>query len=200
LGTALFAGARYEEAAQRLCEASDLNPADTEPYLLIGKVEIASPNPLTCVEQKLSRFLQQEPHNAVASYLYAMAILKGQAQPADEHVTRQAETLLRNAISIDGSCSDAYLQLGILAASRNDFAKAIEFYKKATETNPELAEAHYRLGVAYDRVGESKKAKDEFQLHDEIRKRQAAEVERQRKEIKQFLVVAPPPAAVPASR
>jgi tetratricopeptide (TPR) repeat protein len=200
LGTALFAGARYEEAAQKLCEASDLNPRDAEPYLLIGKIEIASPNPLPCVEDKLSRFLKQEPRSAVASYLYAMAILKGQAQPADEHVTQQAEALLRTAISIDGSCSDAYLQLGILAASRNDFAKAIEFYAKATETNPELAEAHYRLGVAYDRVGESKKAKDEFQLHDEIRKRQAAAVERQRKEIKQFLVVAPPPAAVPASR
>jgi hypothetical protein len=46
------------------------------------------------------------------------------------------------------------------------------------------------LGVAYDRVGEKAKAKGEFQLHDEIEKRRAAEVERQRKEVKQFLVVA----------
>jgi hypothetical protein len=43
--------------------------------------------------------------------------------------------------------------------------------------------------VAYDRIGEPAKAKREFQLHDEIQKREAEAVERQRREVKQFLVV-----------
>jgi hypothetical protein len=43
--------------------------------------------------------------------------------------------------------------------------------------------------VAYDRTGELAKAKREFVLHDEIEKQKAAAVERQRREIKQFLVV-----------
>ena len=38
LGTALFAGAHYEEAAQRLCDASDLSPADIETYIFMGKI------------------------------------------------------------------------------------------------------------------------------------------------------------------
>jgi hypothetical protein len=42
--------------------------------------------------------------------------------------------------------------------------------------------------VAYDRIGESARAKEEFQLHEEIEKRQAAAIERQRREIKQFQV------------
>ena len=41
LGSTLFAGALYDDAARRLCEASDLNPSDPEPYLFMGKVEIA---------------------------------------------------------------------------------------------------------------------------------------------------------------
>jgi hypothetical protein len=43
--------------------------------------------------------------------------------------------------------------------------------------------------VAYDRSGETEKAKQEFRLHDEIEKQQADAVERQRRDIKQFLVV-----------
>jgi Flp pilus assembly protein TadD len=45
LGTALFAGALYDQAAESLCQASDLNPADTEPYIFMGKIELAAPNP-----------------------------------------------------------------------------------------------------------------------------------------------------------
>jgi len=43
--------------------------------------------------------------------------------------------------------------------------------------------------VAYDRTGQQVKANKEFLLHNEIEKQQAAAVERQRREIKQFLVV-----------
>ena len=37
LGTALFAGAHYEEAAHRCCEASDLSPANPEPLRVHGQ-------------------------------------------------------------------------------------------------------------------------------------------------------------------
>jgi Flp pilus assembly protein TadD len=94
-------------------------------------------------------------------------------------------------VTIDGKCGDAYLQLGILSASEYTFGKAIDFYTKAIEADPQLGEAHYRLGVAYDRIGESAKAKREFQLHDEIKKQQAEAIERQRRQVKQFLVVLP---------
>jgi len=57
LGTALFAAARYDEAAASLCKASDLNPADTQPYIFLGEIQMAAPTPLPCVEQKLARFV-----------------------------------------------------------------------------------------------------------------------------------------------
>jgi len=189
LGATLFAGARYDEAALRLCDAADLNPAELEPYTFIGKVELVAPTLLPCVEQKLARFVQLQPENALANYLYAMAILKRQQQPADPQSLQQAQTLLTKAVTIDPKCGDAYLQLGILSSSGRDLQKAIGFYTKAIEANPQLGDAHYRLGVAYDRVGETAKARQEFQLHDEIEKQQAAAIESQRREVKQFLVV-----------
>ena len=84
LGTALFAGAHYEEAAQRLCDASDLSPANPEPYVFMGKIEMVAPNPLACVEERLARFVDLQPRNSLANYYYAMAILKGQTKSADQ--------------------------------------------------------------------------------------------------------------------
>jgi tetratricopeptide (TPR) repeat protein len=191
LGTALFAGALYDQAALRLCEASDLNPADTEPYVFLGKIEAASPNVLGCVEPKLARFVQEQPENSLANYLYAMAIWKRLEQPVDIAALGKVQELLTKAVTIDAKCGDGYLQLGNLNASKRDYAKAIEFYTKAIEVNPQLVEAYYRLGVAYDRTGAAAKAKQEFQIHDEIKKRQQAAVDQQRRDVKQFVVVQP---------
>jgi tetratricopeptide (TPR) repeat protein len=189
LGASLFASALYDEAALRLCDASDLNPANPEPYMFMGKIEREAPTPLPCVEQKLKRFVEKQPENPLANYLYAMAIWKRQTQPANQQALQQVETLLTKAVAIDPNCVDAYLQLGVLYFSQRDYPKAISFYTKAIEVDPHLGEAHYRLGVAYDRIGEPTKANREFALHDEIEKQQAAVVESQRQEIKQFLVV-----------
>ncbi len=186
LGTALFAAAHYDEAALRLCQASDLSPTDPEPYTFMGKIEMAAPNPLPCVEPKLARFAESQPDSPIANYFYAMAIWK--ARSADQQSMQQVESLLTKAVALDAKCADAYLQLGILHYSQRDFEKAIGFYTKAIEANPELADAYYRLAVVYDRTGEHEKARQELQLHDDIKKRQAAAVERQRKEVKQFLV------------
>jgi tetratricopeptide (TPR) repeat protein len=189
LGTSLFAGALYDEAALRLCDASDLNPADLEPYGFMGKIEIAAPTRLPCIEQRLERFVRDQPENSLANYLYAMAVWKGREQPANKQVLEQVEALLTKAVTIDSNCGDAYLQLGILYSSQRSDEKAIDFYKKAIKADPQSAEAHYRLGVAYDRTNGAAKAKQEFLLHDKIEKEQAAAVESQRREIKQFLVV-----------
>jgi tetratricopeptide (TPR) repeat protein len=189
LGTALFAGARYDEAAANLCQASDLNPADPEPYIFMGKVELAAPKPLPCIEPRLARFVRQHPENALANYFYAMAILKRQQEAPHQQDRQKVESLLRKAVAVDPKCGDAYLQLGILSVSQHNLDQAIAYYTKAIEADPQMGEAHYRLGVAYDRVGAAERAKREFQLHDEIERLEAAAVEQQRREVKQFLVV-----------
>jgi tetratricopeptide (TPR) repeat protein len=187
LGSTLFAGALYDEAARRLCEASDLNPKDAEPYLFMGRIEIAAPNPLPCVPEKLARYMQLEPETPLANYFYAMAIWKQHA-PLDSEMTRKVQGLLTNTVTLDPKCGDAYLQLGNLRSTQQDYHRAIDFYEKAIKVNPRLSEAHYRLGMAYDRVGDKVKARQEFQIHDEIEKKQAKQIDRQRREVKQFVV------------
>ena len=189
LGTALFSAALYEEAAQRLCEASDLSPNDADPYLFMGKVELAAPNPLPCIETKLQRFVELQPTNALANYYYAMAYWKQQGKGTDTQALEHVEKLLTKAVELDPKCGSAYLQLGVMHASQSDFHKAAEYYRKAIEADSFSTEAHYRLGVTYDRLGEKDKAAQEFKLHDELEKQQAAAVDQQRRDVKQFLVL-----------
>lgn len=191
LGAALFAGARYGEAAQFLCQASEVDPADARPYIFMGKVQVAAPDPLPCIGPKLARFAAERPDNSEADYLYAMAILKGTPAMPKAEATEAARKLLAKAVSIDPKCAVGYLELGILAVSSGDSAAAIDDLNRAIAADPDLSEAHYRLGVAYDRIGQAEKAKREFALHDQLEKQQADEAEQRRREIKQFLIVTP---------
>lgn len=115
--------------------------------------------------------------------------MEGKGNAIDPATLDRVQAMLAKAVTIDPRCAEAYLQLGVLEATRRDFAKATEFYAKALEVNPQMSEAHYRLGVALDRLGEKDKAKREFDLHDQIERQQAAAVDKQRREVKQFLVV-----------
>jgi tetratricopeptide (TPR) repeat protein len=188
LGAALFACALYDEAAERLCQAADLDPANSEPYLFMGRIAVAVPRPLSCVAQKLASFHQREPANALADYYLAMSVWKQQSSPADSPTLQQVAGLLHEAITIDPHCGEAWLELGNLQAQSGDYASAIPMYSHAVEAQPHLTEAWYRLGIAYDRTGRHDKAREAFAQHVQIEKQQAAEVEKQRREIKQFVV------------
>ncbi len=199
-GAALFAGALYDEAALDLCRASDLNPESEEPYLFMGKIEIAAPDPLPCVVEKLARFEKLQPANSLANYYFAMALWKQQGQAQDPQLLEKVKAMLTRAVSLDSKCADGYLELGNLSAAQKQWEQAVGLYLKAIQANPDLSDAHYRLGVAYERAGENAKAKEQFQLHDAIAREQAAEIQRQREAVKQFLVVLPGQTARPQAR
>jgi len=188
LGAALFAAALYPEAARRLCEVSDLRPSDSEPYLLMGQVELVAPDSLPCIESRLQRFAKGQPTNALANYYYALAYWKEHGKRTDPSTIEYVEGYLNKAVEADQNCSGAFLQLGILQASRGNYALAADFYRRAIVADPESTEAHYRLGIAYDRLGDKQKAADEFSLHDRLEKQHAAAIDRERREVKQFVV------------
>jgi tetratricopeptide (TPR) repeat protein len=190
-GAALFAGALYDDAAQDLCRASDLNPEFAEPYLFMGKIVMVAPNPLPCVVTKLERFEKLQPDNSLASYYHAMALWKQQSRAADSQAMQRVQDLLTRAVTLDPKCASAHLELGNLSAGKKQWEQAIGHYLNAIQADPHLNEAHYRLGVAYQRAGDQAKATEQFELHDTIAKEQAAEIQRQRKEVKQFMVVLP---------
>jgi tetratricopeptide (TPR) repeat protein len=189
LGAALYATGSYDQGALKVCLASDLNPSDMGPYIFLGQMENAAPAPLPCVEEKLARFAKEHPESATANYYYAMAIWKKQPMPIGTAAAREIKMLLERAVTADPNFFDAYLQLGILYSGEGDSNSAIDAFQKTIAHDPAAGEAHYRLGTIYQRLGENAKAREEFRLHDECVKKDAEKVERQRREIRQFMVV-----------
>jgi tetratricopeptide (TPR) repeat protein len=189
LGAALYASGAYAKAARRVCEASDLQPADPTPYLFLGKMEKAAPDPLPCVVEKLARFTHDQPANALGNYYYAVALWKQSRGPENSPALQQAAALLQMAVTADPKLDEAYVQLGILYAAQGNPRQAIRAYKKAIEANSQSSEAHYRLALAYKRVGEDLKSEQQMQLYKQVAKTEAAAIEQQRREIRQFLIV-----------
>src|SRR5256885_12590471 len=200
LGAALYAEGKSEEAARRLGEAADLKPADPAPYVFLGRIEKAATAVLPCGEQKLARFVREQPGNALANYYYGVALWKrDRGSEKNAASLQQAEALLDKAVRIDPKLGEAYLQLGILRTERGNFEQAIRDYTKAIEVSPQLSEAHYRLGSAYRRISEESKAEQEFWEYEKIEKAETAAIERQRRELRQFLIILKdqPAAATP---
>jgi tetratricopeptide (TPR) repeat protein len=189
LGAALYTSGSIEEGAQRLCQASDLEPGNSAPYLFLGKIQQASSAPLPCAEQKLQGFAQDNPENALANFYYALALARRNGGSADPGTSQKAEVLFRKSSAIDPKLDVAYLELGNLYSSQGDLQQAIAAYQNAITANPTGSDAHYRLGLAYKRIGDEEKAKNEFDEYKQLEKNQAAVVEKQRRELRQFLFV-----------
>jgi tetratricopeptide (TPR) repeat protein len=184
LGVAWYARGVYDQAARSLCEASDLNPDDPDPYLFLGKMQTVDSMQSDCVVERLGRFLRLQPENAMANYYYGLSLSR---QEADVDKLAQAESLLEKAVRLDPNLAAAYLQLGVLYSQQGGTSEAISAYTKAIQADAQLAEAHYRLGQIYSRAGEKLKAQAELQIYEQQSKKTAEESERERKEIQQFV-------------
>lgn len=195
LGAALYAHGSYEEGAQRVCDAADLNPSDAQPYLFLGKMEQASPRPLPCVSEKLARFAHDQPNNAWVNYYYAVSLLK----PDDSTQSKAAEKLLENAVRLDPKFALAHLQLGVLKSDRDDWKDAKESYENAAASDPTLPDPHFRLAQVYKRMRDEQRAAQELHTFENLKKSDAAAVEQQRREIRQFVVVMKDAPATPAN-
>ncbi len=187
LGVALYAQGFYDQAVQRLCEASDVNPRDSEPYLSMGKIQAVESTWSDAFAQRLERFVKFQPDNALANYYYAVSLWKQWRQGQDSKQLARVKSLLERAVHLDPKLGLAYLQLGILESEEKDLANAISAYRQAIGATPQLEQAHYRLAQAYRQAGKTAEAQAELRLYEQISKENADEIERHQHEVQQFV-------------
>ena len=187
LGASLYVFGAPEKAAQRFCEASDLNPQDPNPYLFMGKIQATEAMASEAVAQRLQRFPKLQPENALANYYYAVSLWKARKSAADDGTLARIKSLLTKSVHLDPKLGEAYLQLGIVYAEEKEMPKAISAYEQAITATPDLAEAHYRLAQAYRQAGEPTRARAELQLYEKISKERTDEAEAERRQTQQFV-------------
>ena len=187
LGAASFARGNTDQAIQRICRGSDLNPSDAAPYLFLGKIEQSEIVPPEELLTKLARFVKLQPRNADANYYYAFGLWKQRNRFPKPDTVAQVESLLETALQINPRHALAELQLGIVHSDQAADTEAISDYQKAIQIDPKLEEAHYRLAQVYRQIGESDKAKEELRIYTQLTKESAQQQDRERHEIKQFV-------------
>ncbi len=189
LAAAWFVRGSYDLAVQRICEASDLDPNDPTPYIFMGKMQAAEPEPPEKIVENLRRFLALHPDHAEANYYYASSLWKLRRGVADTATTERVESLLKNAIRLDPKLGAAHLQLGLLHFEQKDFPTAVSEFQNAIRGDSQgpVEEAHFHLAQAYRRMGNEAGADAEFQIYRELAKQSAKQAERERREIPQFV-------------
>jgi tetratricopeptide (TPR) repeat protein len=192
-----LAMARYstgddEQAVQRLCEASDVDPSSALPYEFMGRVLASSNIQSAGLNSRLARFAELQPNNALANYYYALSLWKESRIHPNESDESKVERLLENATRLDPQLGPAYLQLGIIYADSGDLRQALQPLTRAVEVSPDLPDAHYRLGRVYSLLGQKANAQHEFSLYDKTSKAASAELERQRREVRQLVFTLQP--------
>ncbi|HKU26038.1 MAG TPA: tetratricopeptide repeat protein [Candidatus Sulfotelmatobacter sp.] len=188
LGIALYGDGHYDDSASAFLHAADMSPADPLPLTFIGKAyDNLSPALAGQVRDRLEAFLKMNATSAVVRYYYALVLWKMNEKEPRPDLAAQVERLLRDVVSLDPSYADAYLELGIVYANQSKFQEAIANYQKAVNLKPDLANAHYRLGQALMRAGDSASARVEFASFERLRETQAREGDQQNSEVQQFV-------------
>lgn len=187
LGLALYSRGIYDKAVQALIAASDLSPKDSRCYLFLSKAYNSSPLQADEVVDRFKRYADLRPDDALAQYYYAVSLWKGKRVETSNVNVALIESLLKKSIALDDSLADAHVQLGNLYADQHDYAKSIPQYERALELEPNLPDAHYRLGTDLVHTGDKDKAQKEFAVYQRLRAEHLAEVQKEHEEVRQFV-------------
>ncbi len=168
LGIALYSANSYDAAIEALCRASDLDPSDPRPYIFLGKMYAVPIAHADEVAKRMNRFMETNPHNALAFFYGALSVWKGSRSGEQGPDAARVEALFRKSITLDPRLADAHLQLGILYYDQHRDQEAIQELQAATRLNSRSPDAHYRLAQAYLRTGEKKRAEEEVKLYEKL--------------------------------
>lgn len=188
LGMALYSRGNYDDAVKVLLKGADLDPNDARCYLFLSRAYDSSPSQAEDVIQRFRRYAELQPGNGKALYYYAMSLWKGKRAEDPDLDLNQIGSLLKKSVALDPRLAEAHLQLANLYSAQNKYADAIPEYVRARELNPDLADAYYRLGQAYVRTGQKERAQEEFQVYQHLREQHLADLDKQRAEIRQFVL------------
>jgi tetratricopeptide (TPR) repeat protein len=161
LGSAYYLAADYESAAEALLEAVRLKPDSSAAWFLLGEAYESAVRSQPAIENAFSAYLKSAPRDPWAYYHYG-AILHQRAEASGRADYRDAVLNLNQALRLNAKFAQPYLELGLIAMAERKTEQSIAALQKAVSLEPGLAAAHYRLGLAYKRIGNETQAQQEL--------------------------------------
>ena len=159
LGVARYGQRRFEDAIVTFLKVIRFDPSIEQPYLFLGRMLEQAGEHLTDITRVYQERAKRDPPNAKAKLLLAKVLL------AADDKEPQAESLLRNSVTLNGADWEAPYELGRMLSSRHHYAEAAEQLERSIQLAPNEPEPHYHLARVYDHLGDPERAKAEREMH-----------------------------------
>jgi tetratricopeptide (TPR) repeat protein len=161
LGVAYYGNANYDKAVDVFARLLEADPENALYAEMMGRTCTVQMEAEDQRCEMLVTYAKRHPHNALISTFAAAGIIHGLL---GAHQEDQARSLLDSAITEDPKSATAQYEMGLLLQMEEQWEKSIPYLESAIRLQPSYSEAHYRLGLAYARVGRKDAAQTEMVL------------------------------------
>ena len=145
-----LANAVYAQSISRK-RISGVSPQDVALHeLLVQAKAAADKQDYAAAETNYLKYLAQKPNDASAHFDLGFVY-------TTENESQKAQAEYRKAIALDPKMTEAYLNLGVSLLAEDPKA-AIQPLEEVTKLNYSYAKAHFLLGIAHERAGDSQKS------------------------------------------
>ncbi len=168
-GSAALGLTRHDEAARAFLQAARLRPAEMMGYRLLAQVFDQSEDAFGEAVRCLRQLAEREPENPWARYMGALATVRESSRSGDPAATEPPLEALAEITRENPRFLEAQLLLGEVQFELQDWAAAVTALERATELDPSHVQAHYRLGLALQRTGESARATETLLKYRELK-------------------------------
>ena len=155
------------DALRSYTRAREINPSSAKANLGLGVAQRAA----GMTEEAAATFekgIREFPGDALHYQEYGLMLLK-KAASGDTKAELRAVSLLRKAVTLDETLSEAHYELGNVALNRGDLPSAQTHLEQAAKLEPDLSKIHYALSRLYRRMDRSADAAAEFEAYQRLK-------------------------------
>jgi tetratricopeptide (TPR) repeat protein len=133
-------------------------------YYLLGETYQAAPTEQDRITAAFETYLQQAPKDPWAYYNYGRILFLAAQQLQKRADYHAAIVNLNTALRMNPRLAEALLQLAEISQEQGRVSESVNFLQRAIALKPELSESHYRLAMAFQKLGLHERAAQELKL------------------------------------
>jgi tetratricopeptide (TPR) repeat protein len=185
LGAAYFGAVHYDKAIPVFAVLLNADKNDAFYAELLGMACTAVSESARKRCEPLVGYAQSHQKDAKANTYAAVMLLTETSTDAGNSLARK---LLSNALAADSKLPEAHYRMGMLDQNEGAWAASISPLERAVALKPDFAQAHYRLALAYWRVGRKGEGQAEMELEKKYAHQEQTDLDRRLRQIMTFIV------------
>ncbi len=153
-GIAHYALGDFDKAIESFLRASESAPGDSQPPYFLGQMLPHASKYAQAILRRFDAFRKAQPESHLGPFLYARGLIAALAPDAVE----QAETLLRQSLSMQDDFWESHFSLGVLLEATGRYEEAETSLLRAFKLNPTVSKIQDELSRVYTALGRTELA------------------------------------------